>query len=124
MTLADRLVEQYKKHGKLIIAFDFDDTVFPYSHQVDTPITRRTRKVLRMAKEQGHTLVCFTCRGSIADVKMYCDFKKISFDYFNDCPLKLGNGKIFYNILLDDKAGLREALTELETALYTIKGTQ
>lgn len=29
--LLNRLHKQYKEHGKLLIAFDFDDTVYPFT---------------------------------------------------------------------------------------------
>lgn len=123
MSLAAKLVEQYKEHGKLIIAYDFDDTVFPYSHSKVTPIIREVLKTLRMAKEQGHTLVLYTCRDREDEVKLYCELNDIHYDYFNDSPVTLREGpaKIYYNVFLDDKCGLREATKELQIALYEIK---
>lgn len=121
MSLADKLVAQWKLHGKLIVAFDFDDTVFPYSTVHKTPVIRRTIKALQDAKNQGHTLVLFTCRDSQEDTRMYCDINGIGYDYFNESPVPTGNGKIFYNVFLDDKCGLRETVTELQIALHEIE---
>lgn len=120
MNLANKLIQQYKQHGKLIIAFDFDDTVYANSPDVDVS---ETIKVLQRAKEQGHELICFTCRDDQMIPSQYCFYNRIMYDYFNGSPYnneETGLGKPYFNVLLDDKAGLEQAREALNHALSII----
>lgn len=120
MKLAQKLVAQWEQFGKLVIAFDFDDTVYPFTEGYNPePVL----KALRTAKAQGHTLICFTCRSDQRVPESYCKVEGIEYDYFNESPINnnvTGHGKPYYNIFLDDKAGLGEALSQLEHALSII----
>lgn len=119
----NKLIEQYKQHRKLIIAFDFDDTVFPYSKDVDGFIISKCQECVRKANEQGHDVILFTCRDDQRIPSQYFHFNNMRYDYFNESPVKdvdTGMGKIYYNILLDDKAGLYESLSTLQQVLLTI----
>lgn len=120
--LKSQLLRQYKENGSLIIAFDYDDTVFPYNVSDDELLY--VRYVLRKAKKQGHTLICFTCRDSEDKVGSFCLEHGILYDWFNESPVKLkevGLGKIYYNIFLDDKAGLELATNTLLSVLLEIE---
>lgn len=119
-----KLIDQYKKYGKLIIAVDFDDTVFPYSGDVDCGILRSCQDCVRKANAQGHDVILFTCRDDQRIPSQYFHFNEMRYDYFNESPVKdidTGLGKIYYNILLDDKAGLLESLSTLQQVLLTIE---
>lgn len=121
MSINYRLLEKLKgvlsDHGKLIIAFDFDDTVFPFSGE-DTPCFE-VRETLRWAQDQGHVLICYTCRSDQEEVLQFCQGEGIYYERFNENHLQLEGqyGKIFYNIFLDDKCGLKEALDTLQEIL-------
>ena len=55
----DRLVENWKLHNGIIIAFDFDNTIFDYyekGYRYDIVIT-----LLRECKDMGCTLILSTC---------------------------------------------------------------
>jgi hypothetical protein len=112
-----RLMSQYKEHGKLIIAFDFDDTVFDYRQKGDT--FHKIHRLLREAKKRGYTLILFTCREGMAQVlaSKWCFSNGFGPDYLNDSPVGNGGTKPYYNLLLDDKAGLRQASFILEQFL-------
>lgn len=121
-----RLVEQYKKMDRLIIAYDFDDTVAPY-YSVSC---YRAASAIRMAKEHLNAyLIVYTCNQDKEKIKKYLDMEKIPYDTINEnAPFihfnKKDGSKLFYNLLLDDKAGLHQALSDLETLIYgVINGT-
>ena len=117
-----QLLKQYNQHGKLLIAFDFDDTVFPLN--VGAVDVKPVHKVLQKAKAQGHTLIMFTCRHEPTEPLAYCHSNNIAVDYFNTSPVltkEVGLGKIYYNVLLDDKAGLEQAIYTLNQVLDYIE---
>lgn len=117
------LKEQYKRHGKIIVAFDFDDTISPFRGQS----CEMTRQLIRDLRPYAH-LICFTARNPEELEMVKCSLTKndIPFDYINkefDGSEIIGK-KIYFNQLLDDKAGLYESyclLREFLTDLYTEK---
>lgn len=68
----DRLLKDYAKHGSLIVALDFDNTVYDFHQTGDT--FRAVEELLRSAKHQGHTLVLFTARETnvLGNLVRYC----------------------------------------------------
>jgi hypothetical protein len=118
-----RLVKEWEKHGKLIVAYDFDGTVHDYhgeGHQYDKVIA-----LLRECKKMGCYLIVFsTSEPERHDfIKNYLDRWDIPYDSVNEnmpgLPFK--GGKIYYNILLDDRAGLDSAYSSLLQASMYIK---
>lgn len=78
------------------------------------------RYTLQEAKSRGHVLVCYTANDDYAKVSSYLEYHGLTPDYYNDSPVA-SKGKIYYNIFLDDKCGLHEALTILNTFLEETK---
>jgi tRNA nucleotidyltransferase/poly(A) polymerase len=116
----DRLTKEWLEYGKIIIAYDFDDTVYDYHNKgrkYDDVIN-----LLRECKYHGAYFIVFTsCEEDKYDeMKMYLNDNDIPFDKFNEgmdfIPFK--GRKVYYNILLDDRAGLESAYTTLKEALY------
>ena len=89
------LIDDYKKHGNLIVAFDFDDTIHPSSPNYPCNLVIN---LLRVCTQLGFVMICFTARTLNSDMEMIRE----EFD------LELAH-KIFYNIFLDDRAGLESA---------------
>lgn len=115
-----RLVEQYKKMDRLIIAYDFDDTVSPYY----SASCCYAASAIRKAKEYLNAyLIVYTCNQDEEKIKKYLDKYKIPYDAINEnAPFIHFNkkGKLYYNLLLDDKAGLHQAISDLETLIYGV----
>jgi hypothetical protein len=119
----ERLYNEYKKHKRLVIATDFDDTCFPYHNKENTH--KRVLDLLHRCQEKNFYIVCFTASLPVRYTMIQEFFKKegitISGINQNPVPLPFGNhGKIYYNILLDDRAGLNSAVDTLETLLFLI----
>ena len=116
--LASRLIKQCKEHGKLIIAFDFDDTVFPFTYPLEVLLP--VHEILKKAKKQGHTLICYTANSDLEKVSLYLFHNGLTPHYYNESPVAT-EGKIYYNIFLDDKCGLQETLDILNYVLEETK---
>lgn len=122
-TFRDKLLAQYKEHGHLIVAVDFDDTLCPSTDAANN-VTKRVRRAIGRCNDLGMVIIVFTCRHIEKEVREYLDSKKLTYDHFNESPVHsevCGFGKPYYNIFLDDKAGLNEALTTLEEVLHVIE---
>lgn len=118
-----RLVKEWNQHGKIIIAYDFDNTVYDYhneGHSYDDVIS-----LLKECKEFGAYLIVFTAKEESEYPEMihYLNSIELPFDAINEnlsiTPFK--GRKIYYNILLDDRAGLSSAYKDLKEALNKMK---
>lgn len=112
--LLEKLLEQHKQWGSLIIAFDFDDTVFPYRYPIE--VLRPVHELLRECHEAGHELVCFTANDDLEKVTRYLLWNNIPYHAINESSVA-SEGKIFYNIFLEDKAGLDQTIEILREFL-------
>ena len=118
--LLERLITQYQKQDKLIIAYDIDDTVRP-AYCTDCV---NVQSLLRKINDSLDAyFIVFTSNEDIDGVKAYLDEEEIPYDAINTnapfVPYK--NGKVFYNVLLDDKAGLGEVVNTLEQLVYLVR---
>jgi hypothetical protein len=83
-------------------------------------------RVLRNAQDIGFYVVAFTASRPerYEFINKYFEINGILLDSINKNPIELpygNNGKIFYNILLDDRAGLKEATLILDFVTTVIK---
>lgn len=123
----ERLEEEWRLHGKIIIACDYDDTISPWKMQNQD--FRRVFEVLKFAKQTGAYVVIFTaCKPErYAEITDYCLHNGLEIDGINKTPIDLPYGndkKIYANVFIDDRAGLNEALNILEMAMYRIRGSR
>ena len=118
--LLERLITQYKKQDKLIVAYDFDDTVRPMYCADCSDVQSLLRKLKTTLNAY---FIVFTSNKDIEGVKKYLDEYFLPYDAINKnapfVPFK--DGKVFYNVLLDDKAGLGEVVNTLEQLVYLVR---
>lgn len=117
----ERLYGEFKKYGSLVIAYDFDNTVYDYhkkGHEYNDMI-----KLLQELKEIGCTMICFTANEDLKFVKQYCEDNNIPLDKLNENPdfYKSDSKKIYYNAFLDDRAGLLQVYQDLNLLLNVIE---
>lgn len=124
----NRVYDEWRMHGdKYVIAFDYDNTVFDYHKRGEN--YEEIINVLRLCKKHGCTLVLLTCRDMKSDyceVMNYLSEKGIVPDFINETPewMQFRNShKVYYNILLDDRAGLQETIDTLYSAYVMIQNT-
>lgn len=126
---SDRLLNEWIKHGKIIIALDFDNTIYPFGDFDNTNEILETIDLVKQCQLVGCYVVIHTsCDKSRYDeIKKYCIEKGIEISSINTnpIPLKYGNeGKVYANIYLDDRAGLPYACGILKIALEKYKKTK
>lgn len=105
----EKLIKIYKEHGKIIVGVDFDDTLFTFDKN-NKQLHENVRKLLLDIKSK-----IILCLFTVAD-KQSLTYKEYIMEhcwdikphYINESPVKKwGNSvKPYFNILLDDKAGL------------------
>ena len=107
----ERLRSELAAHGSLFVAFDFDNTIFDYHNQGFD--YSGIISLLRRCSEQGHKMILLTSNEDdekMAFIRHYCQHFGIRIDYVNENPIVCkGCRKPYYNILIDDRAGLAEA---------------
>lgn len=119
----ERLRSDYKQHKSLFVAFDYDNTIYDYHNQgitYDSII-----ELLRVCKSLGFTLILFTGNegNQLEIIKADLEKRKIPFDLINENPL-MNTRKPYYNILLDDRAGLKEAYKNLKKLTDEIRNKE
>ena len=116
--LLNQLIDVYEKNGNIIIGLDFDDTIFPFNQsKVNIERCADVVKTVKSIKE-----VVTICLFSVASPQTLVykahimDLYGIKPDYINESPIKKWGecNKPYFNIQLDDKAGLNEALETLK----------
>jgi hypothetical protein len=117
-----RLVDEWKKYGKIIIGVDYDDTIFDFHNK-----GRRYDYVinlLRDCKKLGcHIIICSCCSEDKYDsMRKYMNDNDIPFDSINEDAdfIEFNGRKIYTNVLLDDRAGLPAAYGCLYRAYHEI----
>lgn len=116
-----RLVDEYKRYGSLVVAYDYDNCVFDFhskGHEYTNVIA-----LLRKAKEAGCYLIVFTAEQDTTAIRYFLEDNLIPYDAINENPpfFQSDARKIYYNILLDDRAGLYSAYRQLTETLTIIK---
>lgn len=127
--LVSRLLKEWVKHGKIIIACDFDDTIRPWKDFSTTEDCEEVMASLKNACSLGATIVINTATtpNRYPQILSYCEQNNLVVEpVINKNPVELpyGNhGKIYANIFIDDRAGLSEALEILNEAARQLKQT-
>lgn len=119
-TAALRLLKEYKEHNGLVVGFDFDNTVYDY-HNVGLDCSA-VIEILQKCSKLGFQLCLWTiddgCPNSmtVEDKLEWCVERAINVNYVNSSPVIIGEEfatKPFFNVLLDDRAGLESAYHSL-----------
>lgn len=117
---SNRLIEEYNRYGTLIVAFDFDDTVYDFHKK--GRIYNEVIKLIQDLKSINCYLICWTGQEDVDFVKTYLKENNIPFDAFNENPPfhKSTSRKVYANAYLDDRAGLKQVFDELNNLVLTI----
>src|ERR1700760_2881388 len=108
-----RLYDEYKKYGKLVVAYDFDNTVYDFHKKGNT--YTQVIELLQSLSAARCYMICFTANSDKVFIESYLRQYYIPFDSVNENPpfFKCEERKIYYNVLLDDRAGLVQVYQEL-----------
>jgi hypothetical protein len=122
----DRLVNNWRQHGKIIIGVDFDDTIAPYMFNEQSTCNEVINLVREAIKTGAYIVIHTACNPDRhREILEYCSSVGIIVSSINKNPISLPygeKGKPLCNIYLDDRAGLNEACNILQQAIYVIRG--
>lgn len=117
-----RLLEEYLKYGSLYVAFDFDNTIYDFHN--DGGDYSAVIDILKESSNYGFKMILFSAETNPEKLKWKIEYSKqlgINVDYINESPVIPGSAKPYYNILLDDRAGLESAYNSLKFVIDYIK---
>lgn len=123
----NRLVKEWLKNGKIIIACDLDDTIIPYNEEIKENCNKMVKLVLDCQKE-GIIFLINTARSKerLYKSKEQVEELGIAVHGINemhpewDKPYGL-NGKLYANIFLDDRGGFWDTYWTLSNALSIVR---
>lgn len=124
----NKLVKQWEKYGKIIIAVDWDDTLVGHSTN-NKETCKEVCKLISGAQKLGAKVILWTCRRWI-DIGIYAEQlafeNKFKINEVNPIePFKENySHKPYCNILLDDKAGLEQSMAILKEAIKIYDNTK
>lgn len=110
----NRLKEEFNIHKKLIIAYDLDSTVFDYHHT--NASYDMVKDLIRKYKDYAYFIVFTSSESDRYDeIREILKRENLPYNSINeDAPFIPFKGrKVYYNILLDDRAGLNQTYNEL-----------
>jgi hypothetical protein len=123
----NRLVNEWVKIDKIIIACDVDDTIIPYNLELKEDCSKMVDLILR-CQEVGIIFLINTARSKyqLSKVKEEVEQLGITVHGVNkmhegwDKPYGL-NGKLYANIFLDDRGGFWDSYWILTEALTIVR---
>ena len=122
----DRLWAEYQKYGSLIVAVDFDDTLYDFHG------TGESYELVRQLVRDLHKTNCFiaiwTGNQNTEFIEAFLSENNIPYDSINDeahvSKKLLGDSiprKLYANVYLDDRAGLNHVYNDLRRLLANLK---
>jgi hypothetical protein len=115
-----RLLWEYQNYDRLIVGVDFDNTI--KTIKPDSSCDELIDLLRRCSEDPKIVLCLWTISENYQELKDkydYCKSLGIQLDFINDSPFlsELGGNKKFFNVLLDDRAGLESAYNNLKYVL-------
>jgi hypothetical protein len=128
----ERLLNEWKTHGQIILALDFDSTIAPWPTIDNQEDINRCIKLVKECVSTGCYVVIHTACAPDREQEILARCNEIGIrpNSININPFNLPygknkfgeNSKIFYNHQLCDRSGFIEAMDILEQALYKYRG--
>lgn len=119
----DRLLKEWLEHGDIILAVDFDDTIYPFKNSTEE-FCEEVISVVQRAQELGALIMIHTSSPyeRYAEIQYYCAIKSINIASINSnakegLPYGQDGSKPYYNWQLCDRSALLEALDILENVM-------
>jgi FMN phosphatase YigB (HAD superfamily) len=122
----ERLWAEYNKYGSLIVAVDFDDTLYDFHKEGNS--YEMVMQLVRDLKGINCYIVIWTGNQNLDFIKDYLSEYNIPYDSINDeAPVSkklLGDSiprKVYANVYLDDRAGLIQVYNDLTKLVNEVR---
>jgi hypothetical protein len=122
----DRLWAEYQKYGSLIVAVDFDDTIFDFHGTGES--YEQVRQLVRDLHKANCFIAIWTGNQNTEFIETFLAENDIPHNSINDeAPVSkkmLGDKiprKLYANVYLDDRAGLNHVYNDLRRLLVNIE---
>lgn len=122
----NRLYDEYMKYGSLIVAVDFDDTLYDFHKEGNS--YEMVMQLVKDLKEINCYIVIWTGNQNLDFIKSYLLEYNIPYDSINDeAPVSkklLGDKiprKVYANVYLDDRGGLEQVYNDLTKLIDVIR---
>ena len=126
----NRLVKEWLKNDKIIIACDLDDTIIPYNEEIKDNCKKMVNLILECQKEGIYFLInTARSKDQLQKGKEQVEALGIEVHGVNgmhpewDRPYGI-NGKLYANIFLDDRGGFWDSYETLSNALTIVRKTR
>jgi MoaA/NifB/PqqE/SkfB family radical SAM enzyme len=123
----NRLVTEWLKNGKIIIACDLDDTIIPYNEEIKDNCKKMVDLILECQKE-GIIFLINTARNKHQLIKAKEQVEELGIvvhgvnEMHPEWDKTYGlNGKLYANIFLDDRGGFWDSYETLSNALTIVR---
>ena len=118
-----RLLWEYLNYDRLIVGIDFDNTIKPVKQDSSC---EEVINLLKQCSNLPKFCLCLwsVCPNGESEEKSKVEFCKnlgIRIDYINDSPFLSEGRKPYFNVLLDDRAGLESAYNNLKYVIDYVK---
>lgn len=122
----ERLLAEYRKYGSLIVAVDYDDTLFDFHKTGDS--YELVQQLVRDLHSIGCKIIIWSGSENITDMSSYLGEKNIPFDLINE-NLKVNDKwaagkdsrKVYANVYIDDRGGLEQVYRDLTKLINEVK---
>ena len=126
----NRLVTEWLKNGKIIIACDLDDTIIPYNEEIKDNCKKMVDLILECQKEGIYFLInTARSKDQLQKGKEQVVALGIEVHGVNEMHTEWNrpygvNGKLYANIFLDDRGGFWDTYETLRNALTIVRKTR
>lgn len=114
----ERLWAEYKKYGSLIVAVDYDDTLFDFHGTGGS--YEMVQQLVRDLHSIGCKIIIWSGSENINDMDIYLRENNIPWDLINENLIingKWASGKdsrkVYANVFIDDRSGLQQVYNDL-----------
>jgi len=125
----NRLWAEYNRHGSLIVAVDYDDTIFDFHG--DGESYEMVKQLVRDLKVIGCTIIIWSGNEDVNAIDIYLRENNIPWDFINENKMVNGNWvsgkdsrKVYANVYIDDRAGLAQVYEDLVRLISEVRNTK
>jgi hypothetical protein len=113
----ERLTKEWIEHDKIVLAVDYDDTIYHWRHNSEEDC-KKVRDLVKWCQTIGAYVMIHSCSDEDRhdELRAFCESKGILVDSINKNPIALPfghEGKPYYNWQLCDRSGLEYAMKVL-----------